>query len=426
MKISNRLFSEQQLNLLSRQMEDIQSVQSKISSGKNIVFASDDPVGAVELSGLKDVSSQVQQYIENAELSLNRIKMMDSSLEAIKNVFIRSNELAIQASNDVLAPSDRESIALEFDELKKELISLANTKDSRGTYLFSGFKTKTPPFVLDSDGSVTYKGDRGVISLPVSESRMLESTIDGGTVFQDIVTSTGVSTDLFESLDNISRSIRTASSGVEAAKAEGIAKITLTNEDPGTYMFKITSGSKSADFSIAITDNNLSDVASAINSADLDITATLEDSNTTLKLTNTFSYDITMSDVHIPGITKAQDQSTSFFSFQPVDASGNSLGNSQTLYDFDQTIASRLDEMVTIQNHLSNQRAKVGARINSAERQSDVMRERLELINNDISELADADLAELVTRLQAQLTGQEASQKAFVRISRLNLFDHLS
>ena len=50
MKISSKLFNEQQLNLLSKQMENIQSVQSKIASGKNIVFASDDPVGAVELS----------------------------------------------------------------------------------------------------------------------------------------------------------------------------------------------------------------------------------------------------------------------------------------------------------------------------------------------------------------------------------------
>ena len=74
MKISSKLFSDQQLNLLSRQMEDIQSIQSKISSGKNIVFASDDPVGAVELSGLNDVSNKVQQYIKNSELSLSRIK----------------------------------------------------------------------------------------------------------------------------------------------------------------------------------------------------------------------------------------------------------------------------------------------------------------------------------------------------------------
>ena len=425
MKISSKLFNEQQLGLLSKQMENIQSVQSKISSGKNIVFASDDPVGAVELSGLNDVSSKVQQYINNAELSLSRLQMMDDALEATKNVFIRSKELAIQAANDVLAPSDRESIALEFDELKKELISLANTKDSTGAHLFSGFKTQTVPFVMDSNGSVTYQGDRGIISLAVSESRMLESTIDGGTVFRDIVTSSGVSTDLFEAVDNISRSIRTASSGVEAAKAPGIAKINITNEDAGTYSFTITSGSKSADFSLGITGTDLSDLATAINAADLDITATLEDTNTTLKLTNQYSYDIEMSNLQIPGITKSQDDPTSFFTFQPVDASGNSLGNAQTIYDFDQTIASRLDEMSTIQNHLSNQRAKVGARINSANRQTDIMRERHLLINKDISKLADADLAELVTKLQSQLTSQEASQKAFVRISQLNLFDHI-
>lgn len=425
MKISSKLFNEQQLGLLSKQMENIQSVQSKISTGKNIVFASDDPVGAVELSGLNDVSSKVQQYINNAELSLSRLQMMDDALEATKNVFIRSKELAIQAANDVLAPSDRESIALEFDELKKELISLANTKDSTGAHLFSGFKTQTVPFVMDSKGSVTYQGDRGIISLAVSESRMLESTIDGGTVFRDIVTSSGVSTDLFEAVDNISRSIRTASSGVEAAKAPGIAKINITNEDAGTYSFTITSGTKSADFSLGITGTDLTDLATAINAADLDITATLEDTNTTLKLTNQYSYDIEMSNLQIPGITKSQDDPTSFFTFQPVDASGNSLGNAQTIYDFDQTIASRLDEMSTIQNHLSNQRAKVGARINSANRQSDIMRERHLLINKDISKLADADLAELVTKLQSQLTSQEASQKAFVRISQLNLFDHI-
>ena len=144
MKISSKLFNEQQLNLLSKQMENIQSVQSKIASGKNIVFASDDPVGAVELSGLKDINSKVGQYINNAELSLSRLQMMDDTLEAAKNVFIRCNELAIQAANDVLAPSDRESIALEFDELKKELLSLANTTDSTGAHLFSGFKTTMP------------------------------------------------------------------------------------------------------------------------------------------------------------------------------------------------------------------------------------------------------------------------------------------
>ena len=58
MKISNKLFNDQQIRQFSRNMDDIQSVQAKISSGKNIIFASDDPVGAVQLSGLNDVKNR--------------------------------------------------------------------------------------------------------------------------------------------------------------------------------------------------------------------------------------------------------------------------------------------------------------------------------------------------------------------------------
>ena len=429
MKISNKLFSEQQIGQFAKQMESIQKVQEKISSGKNIIFASDDPVGAVELSGLNDIKNKIDQYIDNNNLALNRLELMDDTLEASKNVFIRCNELAVQAANDILSVGDREAIALEFDELKKELLSMANTQDSGGSYIYSGFKSKTRPFVLDSDGLVSYKGDRGTVSLPVSESRMLESTLDGATVFQDIITSSGVSTDLFAAVDNISRSIRTANSGVEAAKAPGKAKITLTNENPGTYAFKITSGAKSENFSIDITGSDLSALATAINAADLDITAavsTTSSSNDTLTLTNTYSYDVTLSDLQIPNINKSEANPSSFMTFQPIDASGVNLGNAQTVFDFDQTIASRLDEMATIQNHLSNQRAKVGARLNSAQRQGDVMQERKISITKDVSDLADADLSELVTSLQSQITNQEASQKAFVRIAQLNLFDMIS
>ena len=139
-----------------------------------------------------------------------------------------------------------------------------------------------------------------------------------------------------------------------------------------------------------------------------------------------YGYDIELSNVEIEGITKAQDIPTSFFNFQPVDAANNNIGNSQTVFDNDQTISSRLDEIVTIQSHVSNQRAKIGARMNSAERLRDVLEERKILIGKDVSDLEDADLAELVTSLQSQLTSQEASQKAFINITKLNLFDYIS
>ena len=55
MKISTQLFNKQQVDRFSKLNEDIQSLQNKISTGKNILQASDDPIGAVELSGLQQV-----------------------------------------------------------------------------------------------------------------------------------------------------------------------------------------------------------------------------------------------------------------------------------------------------------------------------------------------------------------------------------
>ena len=71
MKIGNQLFNEQQLRQFSKNMENIQKVQDKISSGKNIIFSSDDPVGAVQLSGMKDVLGKVDRSIL---LAKNQIK----------------------------------------------------------------------------------------------------------------------------------------------------------------------------------------------------------------------------------------------------------------------------------------------------------------------------------------------------------------
>ena len=68
MQISSKLFNQQQVNQFSEINSDIQTLQSKISSGKNILVASDDPVGSVELSGYKVVKEQLDQYLKNHHL----------------------------------------------------------------------------------------------------------------------------------------------------------------------------------------------------------------------------------------------------------------------------------------------------------------------------------------------------------------------
>ena len=146
MRVSTKLFNQQQLKQFATLNEEIQSTQKKVSTGKNILTASDNPVGAVELSGLKIIRDQITQYEKNIESSSERLTLLDKNLENLNVLLIRSQELIVQASNDVLGPSDREAIALEADEMKKELMSIANAQDSNGSFLFGGYKTKKLPF----------------------------------------------------------------------------------------------------------------------------------------------------------------------------------------------------------------------------------------------------------------------------------------
>ena len=157
MQISSKLFNQQQVNQFSDINAELQSLQGKISSGKNILVASDDPVRSVELSGFKVVKEQIDQYIKNVDTSDSRMKNIDVNLENLTNLMVRGNELMIQASSDVLGASDREAIAIEMDQLKEQALGLANQHDASGVFLFSGYKSKVQPFVKDISGKISYK-----------------------------------------------------------------------------------------------------------------------------------------------------------------------------------------------------------------------------------------------------------------------------
>ena len=84
-----------------------------------------------------------------------------------------------------------------------------------------------------------------------------------------------------------------------------------------------------------------------------------------------------------------------------------------------------LDRMNIAVEHFSLQQTKLGSEMNRAEMQRGVNDKRLLLMNEDISNLEDADLAKLVTDLQAKLVSRNAAQQAFVKIAQDSLFNYI-
>ena len=425
MQISSKLFNQQQVNQFSEINSELQSLQGKISSGKNILVASDDPVGSVELSGMKVVKEQIDQYIKNVNTSDSRMKNIDVNLENLTSLMVRANELMIQASSDVLGASDREAIAIEMDQLKEQAFGLANQQDASGVFLFSGYKSKIQPFVKDISGKINYKGDRGVTSLAVSESMVVETNLDGGSLFQNIKVGSNKPISMFTLFENMSNSIRTAAQAVYALEAPTSAEIEITNNNYGNWSFDITGNDGTASISSELIGDDPIDIITKINLADIGITASFSENEGKIKLVSNQEGLIKIENLEIEGIENAQKSPTSFITLNATDSTGSTIGRSQTLYDANQLTSSQLNNISETQVHIANFRGKVGARLNLLERQNETLNERDLAIQKDMSKIGDADLAKLVTEMQSMMTSLQASQQAFVKISNLNLFEFI-
>ena len=85
-----------------------------------------------------------------------------------------------------------------------------------------------------------------------------------------------------------------------------------------------------------------------------------------------------------------------------------------------------IDDLKNAASHLADQRAFIGAQMNKADSQRAVLENRNLVLSTNIGELEDADLGKIITDLQGLLVNKEAAQKAFARISQLNLFDMIA
>jgi flagellar hook-associated protein 3 FlgL len=160
MRITNNMVSDRIIADLQARYAAMADTQLQISTGRRVNQPSDDPTAAAqerlrlsELSGIKGSQSSVA----SAQTALNS---SESSMEGVRSVLSRANELALAGANGSLSQADRTTIANEIDQLIKSAKDSMNTKVG-DSYIFSGTKSDTAPYA-DATGDA-YQGDGGAL-----------------------------------------------------------------------------------------------------------------------------------------------------------------------------------------------------------------------------------------------------------------------
>ncbi|WP_426153769.1 flagellar hook-associated protein 3 [Pseudomonas sp. DC3000-4b1] len=193
MRISTGQYFANSTSAYTKNFAATAKTQDQISSGERIQTASDDPVGASKLLQLRQQSAVLDQYKGNITSATNSLSSEESVLSNITTALQRAQELATEAGNGALTDDDRKSIASEIGQIKETVYGLLNTKDANGQYLFSGSKTTTQPYTLNSDGTYTYQGDETQLSLQVSDTLTVATNDTGFNIF-DLATNTSRTT----------------------------------------------------------------------------------------------------------------------------------------------------------------------------------------------------------------------------------------
>lgn len=409
MRISTGTLHATSYQAISRSQSEFYRLTTQFSSNKRINSAADDPVGAVQASALKSALATNSQYARNQTNAQNRLQSTESTLSDIVDVFATVDEAILQAGNATLSASDKRTLAQTLSSRLDQLVSLANSQDENGQYLFAGFNSTVTPFALTSTGAA-YFGDNGAQALQVSTSVNMQTNVPGSELFMNVRGGNGV----------IATSASTTNTGTGLINNGSV--IDATGYNGSAFSVTFANGAAGLEYSVVNTTTGATVLANQPYVA-----------GTAIQIPQVAAGTPTVS-MTISGTPTAGDQfsltpapvTDVFQTIQSAIAALNqnaagTLSNTALADAMRQASASldqSLDQVLSVRGRMGNALAELDRQIDQNLRQDTTLQ-------GQVSAIVDLDYAKAATDLtQAQLAYQ-AAQAVYSKLGKQSLFDYL-
>ena len=402
MRVSTAQVYIQGLRGFQQQQVSIAKLQQQISSGKKNLRPSDNPAEVSRAQDLQQIVERTEQYLRNIDIAESRLKQEETALNSVNNSLIRVRELAVQGASTTLSQPARQALVEEMRERISEIVSLGNTVDPHGDYIFGGNKGSTVPFTQSAvlGYSVTsFVGDQGSRSVQVSESDQVETSDSGSDVFMKIRGGTAVS---------------------------GVADLNNTSAAQIAPVFRTDASLVTGnDYRIEFTSATTFDIIN-------DTTATTVSSGNNYVSGQAIEFDGLRTT--ITGTTANADTfRIRNGQYQDVFTTLNKMvlaleRGASTTADRTRLSSNMAESIVDIDNALENinqYRTKIGGRMNVMDAYKDQSDAYIVDTKSAISLLSDVDIAEAITTLQRNTLSLQAAQSTFARVQQNSLFTYL-
>ena len=211
------------LNALNSLNSKIGVHQLRLSSGKRINSAADDPAGYTISQKLKARSRALSQALNNVGEAKNVLAVAEGGLQNINDILVTIKEKMVQAGNGSYGNSELQAVLSQINDLLDEVDDIIAETKFNGTQLIDGnFTSKV--FQTGADG-----GDTITVNL--------SSSLDSASFGLDSLTTSDLSS--VSALDSVDSYIRTVSSELQTIGSlvqrldykEATLQVAITNTD---------------------------------------------------------------------------------------------------------------------------------------------------------------------------------------------------
>jgi flagellar hook-associated protein 3 FlgL len=397
MRVTQNMEQAQFLTALNQLESSISTTQNGISTGLAFTTASEDPVGAGLVAGYNQVLAQSQQYTSNGNSATDSLNIEDSALTQLQNQLQSLRDLALEANNGTESASDLSAIATQVQQIQGSILSVANTQDGSGNYIFAGYSTQTQPFAQSATGA-TYSGDQGQRQVQIGAGQTVVVGDNGDVVFNQVKTGNGTF--------NVTPAGTNTGAGIIGATAV---------TDPAGYI----AGNYSINFTAP-------DAYQVVNSGGTVVTAGTYTSGQAITFAG---MQVTLSGAPAAGDSFAVAPSTDQSVFTTVQNLANALQQSTTTpagqAQLNNSIVSAINGIDQALDQTQTVQSKVGARLNTITTAQAVATTQQTQLQQSITNIQGLDYASAVTNLDSQNTTLSAAMEAYTQTEGLSLFKYL-
>lgn len=397
MRISTAHAYDATIERLTQRQSELSNDQLRLTTGKRVMRASDDPVNAARAERALASVSRATAGQRSVEASRSAMTQLEGALGEAVELLQTARDALVQGGNPSYDDSQRKALAEQIRDLRNQLLALANRDDGAGGRLFAGQGSGTQPFV-DAAGGVQYVGTRGETG--ASLSGLMPMTMDGAATWMSAMSGNGV----FET-----RSLTRAGSGwIDAGSVTDPSRLTGSTY---SLQFDVTAG--------VTTYSLLKDgLPTALTAQPYVSGQAIQFDGMTMKVTGAPAdgdeFEVAPSTPTL-GVFDALDKAVADLS-APLPAPGAiAQATSENLRNLDAVMA-----------RLSGARADAGEALNridgiGAQLDSQTLAGKIE---RSVAE--DLDIVPAYSDFQNKQTGYEAALKTYASVQRLSLFNYIN